>query len=216
MDFHQPVKRPTDRSVLYHLFPTPVYAAMVDNLDVVQSEIDGVCDKLEFIYNPNFGQTHKLSAPSFKTNVIGEHNMVNFSEQIHKHIDHYLNAIEFEQSGYFNPENPLNYKIVSSWMTKFDYRDYAHIHNHGHCDISGVYYYKVGEDKDETGDLFFQSPVPSMITSFTFNHYAYKQCQIPQVGKLLLFPAYLDHGVATNETGYDRMSLSFNILFENR
>jgi len=216
MDFHQPVKRPTDRSVLYHLFPTPVYAAMVDNLDVVQSEIDGVCDKLEFIYNPNFGQTHKLSAPSFKTNVIGEHNMVNFSEQIHKHIDHYLTAIEFEQSGYFSPENPLKYDIVSSWITKFEKRDYAHIHNHGHCDISGVYYYKVGEDKDETGDLFFQSPVPSMITSFTFNHYAYKQCQIPQVGKLLLFPAYLDHGVATNETGYDRMSLSFNILFENR
>ena len=208
--------RDRDRSVLYHLFPTPVYAAMVDNLDVVQSEIDGVCDKLEFIYNPNFGQTHKLSAPSFKTNVIGEHNMVNFSEQIHKHIDHYLNAIEFEQSGYFNPENPLKYDIVSSWITKFEKRDYAHIHNHGHCDISGVYYYKVGEDKDETGDLFFQSPVPSMITSFTFNHYAYKQCQIPQEGKLLLFPAYLDHGVATNESGYDRMSLSFNILFQNR
>ena len=30
-------------------------------------------------------------------------------------------------------------------MTKFDYRDYAHIHNHGHCDISGVYYFKVGD-----------------------------------------------------------------------
>ena len=214
MDFHQPVKRPTDRSVLYHLFPTPVYAGLVDNLDVVQSEIDGVCDKLEFIYNPNFGQTHKLSAPSFKTNVIGEHNMVNFSEQIHKHIDHYLNAIEFEQSGYFNPENPLKYDIVSSWITKFEKRDYAHIHNHGHCDISGVYYYKVGDPG--TGDLFFQAPCPSMVTSFTYNHYAYKQCQIPQEGKLLLFPAFLDHGVSTNESHNDRMSLSFNILFDNR
>ena len=31
---------------------------------------------------------------------------------------------------------------------------------------------------------------------------------------MLLFPAYLDHGVSTNETKTDRVSLAFNINFE--
>tara|TARA_B100001996_G_scaffold219882_1_gene169023 strand:+ start:1305 stop:1988 length:684 start_codon:yes stop_codon:yes gene_type:complete len=214
MDFHQPVKRPTKNSVLYHLFPSPLYAAMVEDFDEIQEECDRAVKNSKFDYNPNFGMTHKLSSPNFKTNILADNNMQALSKQIGIHIEGFLQAIEFTESGYYDPNDPLTYKVVSSWMTKFDKRDYAHIHNHGHCDISGVYYYKVGDPG--TGDLFFQSPSPSQVTSFTYNHYAYKQCQIPQEGKLLLFPAYLDHGVSTNESDHDRMSLSFNILFDNR
>ena len=161
-------------------------------------------------------QAKKSSANSGKNliNILLDNKMTAFMDMISFHVEQFLQAIEFRESGYYDPNDPLTYKIVSSWMTKFDYRDYAHIHNHGHCDISGVYYYKIGDPG--TGDLFFQSPSPSMVTSFSFNHYAYKQCQIPQEGKILLFPAYLDHGVGTNESDNDRMSLSFNILFDNR
>ncbi len=37
---------------------------------------------------------------------------------------------------------------------------------------------------------------------------------LAEVGKMVLFPAYLDHGVTTNETKEDRVSLAFNINFD--
>ena len=205
-----PVKRPTQNSALYHYFPTPLYAAMVDDFDEIQKECDGAVKNSKFGYNPDFGMTHKLSAPNFNTNILVDNSMPALTKQIGIHLEQFLQAIGFDKSDAYNPDYPFMWKFDCSWMTKFDYRDYAHTHNHGNCDVSGVYYYKLGGTN--TGDIFFESPCPSQVTSYAYQHYAHKQYQIPQEGKILLFPGYLNHGVATNESDHDRMSLSFNIL----
>ena len=36
----------------------------------------------------------------------------------------------------------------------------------------------------------------------------------PEVGKILLFPGWLKHGINTNNTDNIRISLSFNICFK--
>ena len=110
MDFHQPVKRPTKNSALYHLFPTPLYAAMVENFEEVQSECDKAIENVNFDYNPNFGMTHKLSAPNFKTNIIVDNNMTVFMSTIQRHVANYLTAIEFEREWLLYPNDPLNYR----------------------------------------------------------------------------------------------------------
>ena len=38
----------------------------------------------------------------------------------------------------------------------------------------------------------------------------------PTEGELILFPGWLDHGVQTNDTDDERVSVSFNIRFEGR
>ena len=36
----------------------------------------------------------------------------------------------------------------------------------------------------------------------------------PIQGSMLLFPGYLVHGIKTNTSDHDRLSLSFNIVFQ--
>ena len=99
---------------------------------------------------------------------------------------------------------------LQSWFSKFTPGDYAQIHNHKHVDISGVYYYKTNGDD---GDFFFESPNPHLSTSYTFGHLGRRWEYKPKSGKILLFPGWLNHGVKTNETKDERISLSFNIIF---
>ena len=94
-------------------------------------------------------------------------------------------------------------------MTLTEPGQYAHTHDHGAADLSGVYYFKTnGND----GDLYFDSPVAQLKSSFVFNKSSrvfYK----PKIGKLILFPGWLSHGVFQNTTTENRVSVSFNIYF---
>ena len=63
------------------------------------------------------------------------------------------------------------------------------------------------------GDLFFEDPRPSSCTSIATNNLANRIRYTPQVGKLVLFPGWLPHGIMTNTTDNKRVSLSFNISF---
>ena len=78
----------------------------------------------------------------FQDNIIDEHNITKFKDEITYHIREY--------SGTDRP-----FKINNSWMTRCDKGHYAVCHEHGWSDISGVYYLKTnGED----GQLYFPSP----------------------------------------------------------
>jgi len=208
---------------LYHLFATPLYAGKVANVDAIQKELEASYKKNTFEYKEEFGMTHQLSTKDFSDNIIDTENLTQFEQAIHFHLSNYLQGIQFNTNkGYVDN---IQYKICQSWWSKFGYRDYAHEHNHGNTDISGVYYFKAASTDEvqqydtpwgtqPEGNIFLSTPVPSCVTSFTFCHYANKQSQLAEVGKILLFPAHLNHSVSTNETNQDRVSLAFNIVFE--
>ena len=56
------------------------------------------------------------------------------------------------------------------------------------------------------------NPCP-MFTTFMLEHLNNNFVIKPKVGKLLLFPSWLEHGVHINHTDHERMSVSFNINF---
>ena len=60
------------------------------------------------------------------------------------------------------------------------------------------------------GDIFFEPPFPQMKQSKVFYQHSASWDHIPDPGKLILFPGWLPHGVKTNTTDTDRISLSFN------
>ena len=213
---------------LFHLFATPVYATRVSNINEIQEELGRSYRKNTFTYKEDFGMTHQLSDTSFGGNVIVKDGLKVFEQAIHFHLCNYMTGIKFPQDGNRSSKTKIEdvkYTISQSWWSKFGYRDYAHVHNHGNSDVSGVYYFKAPSSEEISihntpwgsqpeGNIYFSSPAPSSVTSFVYAHYAFKQSMLAEVGKMVLFPAYLDHGVTTNETKEDRVSLAFNINFD--
>ena len=193
------------RGHIDQLFSTPVYNSKVLNFNEIQEEIKTAIEGETFVRK---WPTHSLTDPTFKESVVDKYKMTHFKEQIGYHIDRYTKGGTLEPI--YQREGSCNqWNIYSSWITKFENRDYGHVHNHGCSDISGVYYYKTnGKD----GDLFFQNPNLAMGTTI------YQSCMdahrySPETGRLLLFPGWLKHGVHTNETDNIRYSVSFNIDF---
>ncbi len=87
-------------------------------------------------------------------------------------------------------------------------------HSHPASVLSAAYYVKV---PPKSGNIIFLTPFSIydrcledyMIDSYTeYNSSTYTF--IPQEGKLLLFPSWLEHKVEPNETDMDRISIAFN------
>jgi uncharacterized protein (TIGR02466 family) len=194
-----------------HLFPTTIYSSKLSDktVETIQKELDVVFfdlkSKNKFKKHEKWN-THLLSDPSFTENLLSQYQTQFFQQEIKKHIIMYL--IGLQASHLY--EN-LNYKIKESWMTLAYKGDYAHAHSHGTADISGVYYYKTaGID----GSLYFPPLNTGIDSSYILNHTAKFHTILPETGKLVLFPGNLTHGVETNTTDNERVSVSFNVYID--
>jgi uncharacterized protein (TIGR02466 family) len=193
-------------------FPTPIYFGEVrnKNLDAIQADFQKVFDNLnstnKFSPFPREG-CHKISDRSFKNNLIVEQGLSLFQQEVDYHVSQY-----FLGMGVALADNSFsNYKITASWMTTTEKNQYAVVHGHGGFDISGVYYFKTnGED----GDLFFEDPNRFIKNSICFEHIPSRWKTTPKVGKIVLFPSWLEHGTYPNTTDNLRISISFNIAFQ--
>jgi hypothetical protein len=186
------------RTSIDRIYYTTIYSSLIDDLNAVQDEMYGVFNKLEFDYYPRFGKTHKLNPNPFDGNLVDEYDMQLTKKMIDDNMVNYYASLQ----SVYKP-----YKITHSWFTKSEYNDYASVHSHGEADISGVYYVQTtGED----GTIFFKSPASVARLHPLFGHSS-NFIHKPIVGKLLLFPGFVEHGVRTNETNDTRISFSFNI-----
>lgn len=93
------------------------------------------------------------------------------------------------------------------------------IHIHPNCHLSGVYY--VSLQAPECGSIFFRDPraAGTMLrppigqeTHFTASEVRMR----PEEGRMYVFPSWLEHGVETNQSDRDRVSISFNVLISER
>ena len=173
---------------------------MVENLDLIQEEISDYVSKLKEgpeLDNP-WGDT---VGTTFKYGNY-EHILAStpvLLEEIKKHTTEFLLRLNYTN---------LQINVRESWCNLGREKSFQHYHLHGDSDISGVYYHRTtGND----GDIVFRNP--SLINRFhklTYNidnSVNYK----PEVGKILLFPSFLEHAVYSNNTNQTRISVSFNI-----
>jgi len=199
-----------EQGAIWH-FGTPIYTSLIrsNKFDQVQKDLDTVYNTMlaeDKFQHHRRSRSHMLSDTTFSSNFIEEYKLENFQEELEFQLMEYLKGIGSD----IGTVRPFTYKITSSWMTLNKKDSYAVIHSHGRSDISGVYYFKTnGED----GDIFFESPNKVIHTSYVFSHFGRSWSHKPQVGKIILFPGWLEHGVATNHTDNDRVSISFNIDF---
>jgi uncharacterized protein (TIGR02466 family) len=184
---------------------TPIYVAQIteqEGLSVIQEEAKRAIEASEFSSREEWGPTHYLSSTTFINDVIKEQNMRLFSAVLNSHLTNYMNSVGFAMRPY----------MVTSWFSLFQQHQYGQLHNHGNADVSGCYYVETSGDD---GDLFFEDPRPANETSYVFSgrYMAGRRNYRPKVGQMLMFPGYLPHGIKTNSTTKDRVSLSFNIKF---
>ena len=190
-------------------FPTPIYYSQLEgeSLENVQAELSEVFDALKitnsFGQAPGWGsRTHQVSDPTFVENIIESAGLFAFKNEIYSAVYAYMSDL----GGNTNKK----FKIQASWFTETKPGEYTRVHNHGSADISGVYYFK---SNNHDGSITFLSPVqllPAIIFVKLKDTVSYQ----PKVGKLILFPGWMYHTVAENETSDDRISISFNIYFE--
>ena len=187
-------------------FPTIIYHSFIDDLDNVQKELEGSYNKLKkqgkFDRPEFFGeQNHSVSDPNFNENIIEKHKLKLFKKTLDWHIKDYLDQV---QSHLAKP-----YKIDACWFTNTEKGQFALQHDHSFVDLAGVYYFKTnGND----GDIQFYNPnklEKTVIHRKPFAAVRYK----PQVGKIMLWPGWLEHRTMENKTEDTRISLSFNIFF---
>lgn len=190
------------------LFPTPIYEhdGTIDEVFLIQDEIK---KKLPIIL-----ETDKFENPpgwndGVQTNIKARHNtiadfgLVHLERYIEKHVKNYIKMI--------GAWEPVPTKLIHSWVNMTSRGQRQDWHTHQDSSITGTYYYQTtGED----GNFTFENPNPyAQLEIFPYGEVVQKYSAIqPKVGKILLFPGWMNHRVDINNTDSTRISISFNCL----
>jgi uncharacterized protein (TIGR02466 family) len=186
-------------------FPTPIFYSYADK--DIKEKIFNEFKLEEFNIISSFkkeswGDNVDSSFDNVK-NIINKHNLNTLNNYI-------LSMANIFAKQLFLDSNPK--QIEESWvnyLNKYQYQE-KHVHACGTWGISGVYYFQTnGED----GKLRIHPPRHDMInpnkksTNYTHSTIEYA----PEVGKIILFPSWVEHSVRPNMTDSTRISISFNI-----
>ena len=104
----------------------------------------------------------------------------------------------------------MSLKVCNTWININRKNNFNKLHLHPHCAFSVVVYLKTNEN---SGKITFYNPatVDSFPINDTLNHFYGTYSFIPEVGDVLVFPAYLKHFVEPNLSDDDRISIAFNL-----
>jgi uncharacterized protein (TIGR02466 family) len=193
-------------------FALPIYHNYITGTRFanLQAELLGAVNRIiktdAFSKNKSWNSnTHSLTDPTFRKNAIEDYSLTLFQKELEFHVNEFMSTINTPNERY------RSFKIYGCWITKTMPGEHAHNHTHGHNDLSGVYYIKTN-NKD--GNLFFNNPLTLLSHSYSFEHIPQQLQYVPEEGKIVLFPGWLEHGVKTNDSSEERISISFNINFE--
>jgi len=182
-----------------HIFPTSIYNVKLENVDLIQKEIGSIIDRIPFERSDRL-LGHANTLTKSRMDALMEYRLSNTTQSIDFHLKQYLNYLNFE----FRPYS------IFSWFTRNEPGDYLQIHHHNGVDITGTYYYQTNPD---CGDFFFESPTIAATTSLCHSNQHTRKYYTPEVGRLILFPGWINHGVLKNTSDTDRIGISFNISF---
>ena len=193
------------------LFPTVIHHLQVEDFASKKNKI------IKFIYKErekdpegiiksNKGGWQSKPSPYIKDDNI-------LLSTIRKTIESYFG------NGVMNLENAIRFQAM--WININKKGDYNLTHNHPMCHMAAVWWIKAPKD---CGNLEFQSPhsydsgdeMWMYTEEFKRKNLVYPSYHyFPTEGNIVLFPAHLNHRVDPNESDEDRISVSFNLLFNN-
>lgn len=185
------------------LFPTPLWILDILPADAVafnaklKAEIEKIISRPKVPAGSNWQTEHDLhTRPAF----------ADFTKLVEISAQSVAQFLQVEQY-------PM--MITGCWANINPPGSYHPTHNHPNNYLSGVYYVATPEGGP---DLMFQDPRPISMNPWTgkINPVTANSSAVqPQPGRMVMFPAWLRHHVATNEGTTERISISFNLMFRN-
>ena len=109
------------------------------------------------------------------------------------------------------------FEITGCWATVLAQGAAHRAHSHPNNFLSGVYYVRTHPGADT---INFHDPRPQAavirppVVELTAENTDQVVVNVTD-GTLLLFPAYLEHSVSATESGEERISVSFNVMFSS-
>lgn len=108
-----------------------------------------------------------------------------------------------------------NFEITGCWANINPVGGMNTPHTHPNNYLSGVYYVQTMGEADS---IFFSDPRPqaTVVRPTVKQESMYTGNEVTmevKEGRLILFPAWLSHGVRPNRGNRDRISVSFNVMF---
>jgi len=108
-------------------------------------------------------------------------------------------------------------KITSMWANVLKTGEFHRPHTHSNNVLSGVFYIQANDRK--SAEICFSDPRPQAgVFSTSLTEYNPDNSEVwsyPSItNRLLIFPAWLNHYVKTNDTKEDRISISFNLMYK--
>lgn len=153
-----------------------------------------------------------------KSNCGGWHSRTNLHQDDHSIVKDTIfdNVAWYFSSNKILKENS-RLEFTAMWTMINGLNNYNEYHMHSGSDIAGVFWIKTPED---CGNLYFNSP--HAYSSFAEEmHYSeeykkennfYSSYWFPATeGRIIMFPSSLYHSVKPNQSGLERISVSFNI-----
>ena len=192
-----------DKQEVQELFPTPLW--VVDLQPAAAAELNG---KLKAEIERLIAPRPKVPAGSNWQTQQDLHTRPAFAD--------FIKLLEIAARGVarFLQVDQYPMSVTGCWANINPPGAYHPMHNHPNNYLSGVYYVAV---PDASSRIVFQDsrpqvivPKPRQYSRITASG-ADAQCK---AGRLLIFPAWLRHTVPANQGNADRISISFNLMFD--
>jgi uncharacterized protein (TIGR02466 family) len=192
---------------LHKLFPVPVFEVRLPNYPKLNEDLEKyILDLKE--KNPkgltksNAGGWHSPYFDMKNSNPVKQF-IANFSKPLYEVISNHMNY----------KCNPQDVIILNMWSIINKKNTFNIKHNHPNSIMSAAYYVKA---KKKSGKIAFHDPKDVKVMYHPpikeHNEISCEEVKIePEEGKLLLFPAYLQHSVEENLSEDERIVISFNI-----
>lgn len=191
-------------------FPAPIWHFTVDNYQHLNPKLLKLI-QVEYAQDPQGVQM---------SNILGWHSVDNLDKR-----DDFQDFMKIIMNNVLEVANVLKWDlnqiilIINNCWAIINGKFASNlVHDHPNSLLSGVYYIKLPKD---SGGLFFHDPrvgaqriLPPYLefTPWTMPSVTYK----PSEGTMIIFPSWLPHGVESNLSNEDRISISFNIGVQQR
>jgi len=188
------------------LFPTPIWVA-----DLAADKAKAFNTQLkELIYDLTEPRRELPIGVNWQTEPMlhKRPEFAEFSTMVRQAAKAALSFLQIEHSGF---------DITGCWANINPPGGLNSAHTHPNNYLSGVYYVSLPEG---TGQIVFGDPRPQamtmMPTTRQWNKYVGNEIKLEvKEGRFVLFPAWLLHSVPVNRTDQHRISMSYNIMFNN-
>jgi len=185
---------------IHKIFPTPIYTETIPVTDEV----------LMFAKQARYERMNsKNGSYTVDKYVLNDEKLKPLKTNILKALNNYV----YEN---LNVSKKYNFELQNSWINEHIKGDWAQIHDHTNCLISGVYFIKIPEN---SGDLLIHKTNTTLFTrtielsydienEFNNDNITFK----PKEGGLILFPSHLYHSVTISNTNELRYTMAFNFF----